>query len=79
MVSIGMTGRRSSARSSSTQRQPRGAGANGRIPSRQHVAAWGEDGALDAIQQVAELIDRVALRIEAAITPLSRQEGDDGP
>src|SRR5205814_7806441 len=33
-----------------------------------YVAGWGEDGALEAIQQVAQLIDRVALRIEEAIT-----------
>jgi N-terminal domain of anti-restriction factor ArdC len=32
-----------------------------------YVAGWGENGALEAIQQVAELIDRVALRIENAI------------
>jgi hypothetical protein len=31
-----------------------------------YVAGWGENGALEAIQQVAELIDRIALRIEAA-------------
>jgi hypothetical protein len=35
-----------------------------------YVAGWGENGALEAIQQVAELIDRVALRIEEAITPI---------
>src|SRR5881227_1948974 len=33
-----------------------------------YVAGWGEDGALDAIQQVAELIDAIASRIEDAIT-----------
>ena len=33
-----------------------------------YVAGWGEDGALEAIQQVAELIDTVAPRIETAIT-----------
>ena len=32
-----------------------------------YVAGWGEQGALEAIQQVAELIDRVAERIEEAI------------
>ena len=33
------------------------------------MAGWGEKGALEAIEQVAELIDRVALRIEQAIWP----------
>jgi hypothetical protein len=33
-----------------------------------YVAGWGEGGALEAIQQVAQLIDTVALRIEEAIS-----------
>jgi N-terminal domain of anti-restriction factor ArdC len=33
-----------------------------------YVAGWGGNGALEAIQQVAELIDRVALRLEKTIT-----------
>jgi hypothetical protein len=39
-----------------------------------YVAGWGEDGALEAIQQVAQLIDTVALRIEEVIKP-----ADDAP
>jgi len=33
-----------------------------------YVAGWGEDGALDAVTEAAELIDRIARRIEDAIT-----------
>ena len=32
------------------------------------MAGWGENGALEAIQQVAELIDTIASRIEETIT-----------
>jgi hypothetical protein len=32
-----------------------------------YVAGWGEDGALDAIQQDAQTIDEVARRIETAL------------
>jgi hypothetical protein len=42
------------------------AGLNTSGESIPYVAGWGENGALEAIQQVAELIDRVALRIEEA-------------
>jgi hypothetical protein len=52
----------------------------GRGESIPYVAGRGEDGALEAIRQVAELIDRVALRIEKAITTEfganSRQKND---
>ena len=34
-----------------------------------YVAGWGEDGALDAIQQDAQTIDEVARRIETALHP----------
>ena len=43
-----------------------------------YVAGWGEDGALEAIQQVAELIDTVALRIEKAVLPVSDPDYDHG-
>ena len=36
-----------------------------------YVAGWGEDGALAAIREYAETIDRIARRIEGAIA------GDD--
>jgi hypothetical protein len=34
-----------------------------------YIAGWGEDGALDAIREYAETIDRIARRIEDAIAP----------
>jgi hypothetical protein len=33
-----------------------------------YVAGWGEDGALDAVTQFAELIDDLARRVDAALT-----------
>jgi hypothetical protein len=33
-----------------------------------YVAGWGEDGALDAVTQFAQLIDDLARRIEAALS-----------
>lgn len=32
-----------------------------------YIAGWGEDGALDAVSEFAETIDRVARQIEAAL------------
>ena len=32
-----------------------------------YIAGWGEDGALEAVSEFAETIDRVARRIEAAL------------
>ena len=37
-----------------------------------YVAGWGEDGALDAVNQFAATIDRLARRIEAALRPPDR-------
>ena len=34
-----------------------------------YVAGWGENGALDAVTEFAQLIDTLARRVEAAITP----------
>lgn len=42
-----------------------------------YVAGWGEDGAVEAIQQVAELIDRAALRIEQAISTAGENVAGD--
>ncbi|MGD9735966.1 MAG: ArdC-like ssDNA-binding domain-containing protein [Solirubrobacterales bacterium] len=38
-----------------------------------YVAGWGEDGALDAIQQDAQMIDEVARRIEAVLLDEQQQ------
>jgi hypothetical protein len=34
-----------------------------------YVAGWGETGALEAVTEFAQLIDSLARRVEAAITP----------
>ena len=34
-----------------------------------YVAGWGEDGALEAVTQFAETIDKLARRIERALSP----------
>jgi hypothetical protein len=33
-----------------------------------YVAGWGEDGALDAVTEFAQLIDDLARRVEAALS-----------
>ena len=33
-----------------------------------YVAGWGEDGALEAVTEFAQLIDTLARRVEAALT-----------
>lgn len=40
-----------------------------------YVAGWGEEGALEAVSEFAEIIDRIARRIED-VPPLA---GDEGP
>jgi hypothetical protein len=37
-----------------------------------YVAGWGEDGALDAVRQYAQTIDRVARHIEDALRPATQ-------
>ena len=32
-----------------------------------YIAGWGEDGALEAVSEAAELIDQIAARIEQAV------------
>lgn len=44
-----------------------------------YVAGWGETGALDAIREYAETIDRIARRIEDAIAPAALAEPVDRP
>jgi hypothetical protein len=34
-----------------------------------YIAGWGEDGALDAIREYAQTIDKVARHIESALDP----------
>jgi hypothetical protein len=36
--------------------------------SYQYIAGWGEDGALDAVTEFAQLIDDLARRVEAALS-----------
>jgi hypothetical protein len=42
-----------------------------------YVAGWGETGALEAVTEFARLIDTLARRVEAAITPVA--EADTAP
>jgi hypothetical protein len=44
-----------------------------------YVAGWGEAGALDAIREYAETIDRIARRIEDAIAPAAAPVPTDRP
>jgi len=45
-----------------------------------YVAGWGENGALEAVTQFAQLIDKLATRVETAITPdQSSREAPDSP
>jgi len=44
-----------------------------------YVAGWGETGALDAIREYAETIDRIARRIEDAIAPAAAPVPADRP
>jgi N-terminal domain of anti-restriction factor ArdC len=44
-----------------------------------YVAGWGEAGALDAIREYAETIDRIARRIEDAIAPAAAPVPADRP
>jgi hypothetical protein len=44
-----------------------------------YVAGWGEAGALDAIREYAETIDRIARRIEDAIVPAAVPVPADRP
>jgi hypothetical protein len=39
-----------------------------------YVAGWGETGALEAVTEFAHLIDTLARRVEAAITPIDDSE-----
>ena len=39
-----------------------------------YVAGWGETGALEAVTEFAQLIDTLARRVEAAITPIDDVE-----
>ncbi|MFL5912916.1 MAG: hypothetical protein ACJ768_20410 [Gaiellaceae bacterium] len=54
-----------------------GAGLDTSGESIPYVAGWGEDGALEAIQQVAELIDSIVLRIEVALGNQDATHGAD--
>jgi hypothetical protein len=36
--------------------------------SYRYIAGWGEDGALDAVTEFAQLIDDLARRVEAALS-----------
>lgn len=40
-----------------------------------YIAGWGEDGALEAVSQFAETIDRLARRIEAALPGVGEVTG----
>jgi hypothetical protein len=40
-----------------------------------YVAGWGEDGALDAVTEAAELIDAIARRIEDAVAGYLEEPG----
>ena len=42
-----------------------------------YIAGWGEDGALDAINEYAETIDAIAGRIEDAVQPGDHTSGGD--
>ena len=42
-----------------------------------YVAGWGEHGALEAVTEFAETIDKLARRIERALTPSQAQEAGD--
>jgi hypothetical protein len=40
-----------------------------------YVAGWGEHGALEAVTEFAETIDKLARRIEGALTPSTSGQG----
>jgi len=40
-----------------------------------YVAGWGEDGALDAVTQFAQLIDDLARRVQAALSTADDRQG----
>jgi hypothetical protein len=42
-----------------------------------YVAGWGEHGALEAVTEFAETIDKLARRIEAALTPTQAEDAVD--
>ncbi len=40
-----------------------------------YVAGWGEDGALDAVTEFAQLIDDLARRVQAALSTADDSQG----